>query len=98
MRSLRVAPTGALGEGVWGTGIFFNHESQYRSRSFVARKISYNLARLKLFGRDPLRIGNLDSKRDWGNAEDFVKGMKMTLVFVIFVGDNLQVSMDTGCS
>ncbi len=61
------------------TGIFFNHESQYRSRSFVARKISYNLARLKLFGGDPFRIGNLDSKRDWGNAEDFVKGIKLVL-------------------
>ena len=45
------------------TGIFFNHESPFRSRNFVCRKISYNLARLKVLGGEPFSLGNIDMER-----------------------------------
>lgn len=57
------------------TGIFFNHESPFRSRNFVCRKISYNIARLKVSGGIPFSLGNIDMKRDWSSAEDFVHGI-----------------------
>jgi GDPmannose 4,6-dehydratase len=54
-------------------GILFNHESPLRGETFVTRKITLGLARVKLGLQDRLFLGNLDSKRDWGHAKDFVE-------------------------
>lgn len=54
------------------TGILFNHESEFRARNFVTRKITYNIARLALEGGEPMRLGNFGSARDWGAARDYV--------------------------
>ena len=59
------------------TGILFNHESSMRSRSFVTRKITYNLARLKVDSGEPMLLGNLNTSRDWSSAEDFINGMAL---------------------
>ncbi len=56
-------------------GILFNHESPRRGENFVTRKITINLARIKLGLQDCLYLGNLDAKRDWGYAPDYVEGM-----------------------
>ena len=56
-------------------GILFNHESPRRGLEFVTRKITYAAARIKQGAQSELRLGNLDSKRDWGFAGDFVEGM-----------------------
>jgi GDPmannose 4,6-dehydratase len=56
-------------------GILFNHESERRGRSFVTRKISVGVSRIILGKQDKLLLGNLDSKRDWGYAPEFVEGM-----------------------
>src|SRR5438874_5380199 len=61
------------------SGILFNHESPRRGLEFVTRKISDGVARIKLGLADELRLGNLDSKRDWGYAGDYVEGMWMML-------------------
>lgn len=60
-------------------GILFNHESPRRGETFVTRKITRGLARVKLNVDDVLYLGNLDSKRDWGHAKDYVEGMWMML-------------------
>lgn len=60
-------------------GILFNHESPRRGLEFVTRKITDAVARIKLGIQDELRLGNLDSKRDWGFAGDYVEGMWMML-------------------
>jgi GDPmannose 4,6-dehydratase len=57
------------------SGILFNHESPRRGLEFVTRKISDGVARLKLGLADELRLGNLDAKRDWGFAGDYVEAM-----------------------
>jgi len=57
------------------SGILFNHESPIRGVEFVTRKISSGLARLALQGGESLRLGNMDAKRDWGFAGDYVEGM-----------------------
>lgn len=57
------------------SGILFNHESPLRSREFVTRKITYALARIALGKLDVLELGNLNAKRDWGYAGDYVEGM-----------------------
>ena len=57
------------------SGILFNHESPLRGREFVTRKISDSVARIKLGQLDCLSLGNLDAKRDWGFAKDYVEGM-----------------------
>lgn len=57
------------------SGILFNHESPRRGLEFVTRKISHTVARIKLGHADELRMGNLDSRRDWGFAKDYVKAM-----------------------
>lgn len=57
------------------SGILFNHESPLRGREFVTRKITDGIARLKYGKLDALELGNLDAKRDWGYAEDYVEGM-----------------------
>ena len=54
-------------------GILFNHESPTRGETFVTRKITRGLARIKLGLQDCLYLGNLDSKRDWGHAKDYVE-------------------------
>src|ERR1700752_3875872 len=56
-------------------GILFNHESPLRGETFVTRKITRSLARIKLGKDEQLHLGNLDAKRDWGYAKDFVEGM-----------------------
>lgn len=60
-------------------GILFNHESPRRGETFVTRKISRGLARIKLGLDEKLFLGNLDAKRDWGYAADFVEGMYLML-------------------
>lgn len=54
-------------------GILFNHESPIRGETFVTRKVTRGLARIKLGLQDSLFLGNLDAKRDWGHAKDFVE-------------------------
>ena len=61
------------------TGILFNHESPRRGREFVTRKITHGVARIKCGLDQELRLGNLDSRRDWGYASDFVRAMWMML-------------------
>lgn len=56
-------------------GILFNHESPRRGETFVTRKITRALTRIKLGGEEKLYLGNLDAKRDWGYAKDYVYGM-----------------------
>lgn len=60
-------------------GILFNHESPRRGETFVTRKITRGLARIKLNIDKTLYMGNLDAKRDWGYAKDYVEGMWMML-------------------
>ena len=57
------------------SGILFNHESPLRGREFVTRKISDGVAKIKLGKLDCLSLGNIDAKRDWGFAKDYVEGM-----------------------
>jgi GDPmannose 4,6-dehydratase len=61
------------------SGILFNHESPRRGLEFVTRKITYGVARIKLGLTQELRLGNLESRRDWGFAGDFVEAMWMML-------------------
>ena len=61
------------------SGICFNHESPRRGHEFVTRKIARGAARIKLGLENELRLGNLDSQRDWGYAPDYVRGMWMML-------------------
>lgn len=57
------------------SGILFNHESPLRGREFVTRKITDSVAKIKLGKLDCLELGNLDAKRDWGFAKEYVEGM-----------------------
>lgn len=57
------------------SGILFNHESPLRGQEFVTRKITDTVAKIKLGKHDVLELGNLDAKRDWGFAKDYVDGM-----------------------
>lgn len=61
------------------SGILFNHESPRRGLEFVTRKITYNVARIKLGLANELRLGNLDARRDWGFAGDYVRMMWLML-------------------
>ena len=61
------------------SGILFNHESPLRGIEFVTRKITDGVARIKLGLQNELALGNLDAKRDWGHARDYVKAMWMML-------------------
>ncbi|GFF07701.1 GDP-mannose 4,6-dehydratase [Stenotrophomonas maltophilia] len=62
--------------GIFGaSGILFNHESPLRGREFVTRKITDSVAKIKLGKLDVLELGNLDAKRDWGFAKEYVEGM-----------------------
>jgi len=60
-------------------GILFNHESPRRGENFVTRKITIGAAKIKLGLLDTLLLGNLDAKRDWGYAPEYVEGMWRTL-------------------
>jgi GDPmannose 4,6-dehydratase len=60
-------------------GILFNHESPRRGETFVTRKITRAATRIKLGLQDKLYLGNLDSKRDWGYAKDYVEAMWLML-------------------
>jgi GDPmannose 4,6-dehydratase len=79
------------------SGILFNHESPRRGLEFSTRKISDAVARIKLGLADELRLGNLDAKRDWGYAGDYVEGMCMMLQqdepedFVLATGEEHSV-------
>jgi GDPmannose 4,6-dehydratase len=78
-------------------GILFNHESPVRGETFVTRKITRALARIKLGLQDCLYLGNFDARRDWGHARDFVRAMWMMLQqpqpedFVIATGEQHSV-------
>jgi GDPmannose 4,6-dehydratase len=61
------------------SGILFNHESPLRGIEFVTRKITDGVARIKLRLQDTIALGNLDAKRDWGHARDYVKAMWLML-------------------
>ena len=61
------------------SGILFNHESPLRGLEFVTRKITYSLAKIKYGLQDKLLLGNLDAKRDWGYAKEYVEGMYLML-------------------
>ena len=79
------------------SGILFNHESPLRGPEFVTRKISGGVARIKLGLQDKLKLGNLDAKRDWGFAGDYVEAMWRMLQqeaagdYVIATGQNASV-------
>jgi GDPmannose 4,6-dehydratase len=78
-------------------GILFNHESPVRGETFVTRKITRAVAAIEQGLQDVLYIGNLDAKRDWGHAKDFVKGMWLILQqqkpddFVLATGESYSV-------
>jgi GDPmannose 4,6-dehydratase len=78
-------------------GILFNHESERRGETFVSRKITRAATRIKLGLQDKLYLGNLDARRDWGYARDYVEAMWMMLQadepddFVIATGENYSV-------
>jgi len=78
-------------------GILFNHESPVRGETFVTRKITRAMARIKLGLQDCLYLGNLDAKRDWGHARDFVEAQWLMLQqpgpedFVIATGEQHSV-------
>lgn len=62
--------------GIFGSsGILFNHESPLRGREFVTRKITDSMAKIRLGKLDVLELGNMDAKRDWGFAKEYVEGM-----------------------
>lgn len=78
-------------------GILFNHESPRRGETFVTRKITQAVARIKLGLQDKLYLGNLDAKRDWGHARDYVEAMYLMMQlpkpedFVIATGEQHTV-------
>ncbi|HRJ68250.1 MAG TPA: GDP-mannose 4,6-dehydratase [Beijerinckiaceae bacterium] len=78
-------------------GILFNHESPIRGETFVTRKITRSVARIETGLDDCLFLGNLDAKRDWGHAKDYVRGMWMILQsdepddFVLATGETRTV-------
>ena len=79
------------------SGILFNHESPRRGRQFVTRKVSHGAARIKLGLASELKLGNLEAKRDWGFAGDYVEAMWLMLQqptpddFVIATGETHSV-------
>jgi GDPmannose 4,6-dehydratase len=87
------------------SGILFNHESPLRGIEFVTRKISSGIANLKLSGQGRLRLGNLDARRDWGYAADYVEAMWLMLQqdeaadYVIATGETHSVRefVDAAC-
>ena len=78
-------------------GILFNHESPRRGETFVTKKITKAVARIKKGTQSELRLGNLDAKRDWGHARDYVEAMWLMLQqekpgdYVIATGETYSV-------
>jgi len=78
-------------------GILFNHESEHRGENFVTRKITRSAGRIKVGLQDKLLLGNIDAKRDWGYAKDFVEAMWLILQqekpddYVIATGESHSV-------
>jgi len=78
-------------------GILFNHESERRGETFVTRKITRAATRIKLGLQDKLYLGNLEARRDWGHAEDYVQAMWLMLQqdepgdYVIATGESHSV-------
>jgi GDPmannose 4,6-dehydratase len=78
-------------------GILFNHESERRGETFLTRKVTRAATRIRLGLQEKLYLGNLDARRDWGHAEDYVEAMWLILQqdepddFVIAVGEMLSV-------
>lgn len=78
-------------------GILFNHESPILGETFVTRKITRGVARIEVGLEDTLYLGNLEAKRDWGHAKDYVEGMHMVLQadtpddFVLATGETRSV-------
>lgn len=78
-------------------GILFNHESERRGETFVSRKITRAATRIKLGLQNKLYLGNLDARRDWGHAKDYVEAMWLMLQadeaddFVVATGENHSV-------
>jgi GDPmannose 4,6-dehydratase len=78
-------------------GILFNHESERRGENFVTRKVTRSAGRIKLGLQDKLLLGNLDAKRDWGHAKDYVEAMWLMLQqerpddYVIATGESHSV-------
>ena len=78
-------------------GILFNHESPRRGEAFVSRKITIAVAKIAIGLQEKVLLGNLDAKRDWGNAKDFVEGMWLMLQqktpddFVLATGETTTV-------
>ncbi len=60
-------------------GIMFNHESPRRGENFVSRKVTLSLANILAGKQEKIYLGNLDARRDWGYAKDYVEGMWLTL-------------------
>jgi len=87
-------------------GILFNHESPLRGETFVTRKITRALARISLGTQDCLYLGNMDAKRDWGHAKDYVRMQWLMLQqeeaddFVIATGEQYSVRefVEIGCN
>ncbi len=81
------------------TGILFNHESPLRGIEFVTRKITDGVARIKLGLASTLSLGNLDARRDWGHARDYVRAMWLVLQqptpddYVIATGRTVSIRM-----
>jgi GDPmannose 4,6-dehydratase len=79
------------------SGILFNHESPRRGETFVTRKIVQGLSRISMGGQKVLELGNLNAKRDWGHAKDFVEAMWLMLQepepddYVIATGEQYSV-------
>src|SRR5690349_16837703 len=85
--------------GIYGcSGILFNHESPRRGKEFVTRKVSDGVARIKLGLASELRLGNLEARRDWGFAGDYVEAMWLMLQqpeaddYVIATGESHTVA------
>src|SRR5437762_1415346 len=83
-------------------GILFNHESPIRGETFVTRKITRSVARIETGLEDTLYLGNLEAKRDWGHARDYVEGMHKILQadvpddFVLATGETVYVAGHRG--
>jgi GDPmannose 4,6-dehydratase len=79
------------------SGILFNHESERRGHEFVTRKITSSLARIKLGLQDRISLGNLEARRDWGHAADYVEAMWLMLQqdepddYVVATGETHEV-------
>ncbi len=78
-------------------GILFNHESPFRGDDFVTKKVTKAVAAIKCGHKDPLTLGNLNSQRDWGHAQDYVRGMWQMLQqdqpddYILATGKTYQV-------